>query len=272
MSIIYNYNVYPGDFWRDILDEAIEDAKDFAQKNKYGSYSVYGCLNDEYDETTLIFNTDDINETINENNNFNEYIDKDGHRHKKFIDEDTGEEIDVDLDDEYFKNKSNDSQDVKVEIIEDDTDDEYFRDLVQEEIALEQEIKYYSKMKDAYMRDMENDERVLIDPDGPVAQRYGEKLGEIDEILDGLYADYEYLRKGLDKTDIKINKNDMNDKQILETLVNKYGKDAILNELRTETYFNAAEKAKHLGRPKQAEKFTDAMYNKYVYCCRQLMQ
>lgn len=39
--------------------EAIEYAKDEARYNKYGSYSVYGCINNEYDEHTLVYNTED---------------------------------------------------------------------------------------------------------------------------------------------------------------------------------------------------------------------
>lgn len=57
-SVIYNYTVYPGDFWKEVLDEAIADADEMAAKNKYGSYSVYGCEGDEYDEETLVYNTD----------------------------------------------------------------------------------------------------------------------------------------------------------------------------------------------------------------------
>lgn len=63
-SVIYNYNVWPGDFWKEVLDEAIEDANELASKNKYGSYSVYGCENNVYDDNTLVYSTDnEINES-----------------------------------------------------------------------------------------------------------------------------------------------------------------------------------------------------------------
>ena len=64
-AIIYNYKVWTGDFWKDILDEAIKDANDLARKNRYGSYSVYGCEMHEYDENTLVYNTDNhVNEAF----------------------------------------------------------------------------------------------------------------------------------------------------------------------------------------------------------------
>ena len=62
-AVIGNYTVYPGDFWKTILNDAIEDAQYEASNNKYGSYSVYGCDNNEYDDNTLIFSTD---ENVNE--------------------------------------------------------------------------------------------------------------------------------------------------------------------------------------------------------------
>lgn len=40
-------------------EEAIEDANGEAAHNKYGSYSVYGCIGNEYDENTLVYNTYD---------------------------------------------------------------------------------------------------------------------------------------------------------------------------------------------------------------------
>jgi hypothetical protein len=54
-SIIYNYTVQPGDWWKDIFDEACADADEQLQNNKYGSYSVYGCMGDEYDDDTLLY-------------------------------------------------------------------------------------------------------------------------------------------------------------------------------------------------------------------------
>ena len=62
-SIIYNYQVWPGDFWLDILNDAIEDARKEQRHNKYGSYGVYGCMNNEYDESTRVFITNGLNES-----------------------------------------------------------------------------------------------------------------------------------------------------------------------------------------------------------------
>ena len=51
-------------------DNAFNDAVEYAQSealnNKYGSYSVYGCVDNEYWEDTLVYNTDedDLNESI----------------------------------------------------------------------------------------------------------------------------------------------------------------------------------------------------------------
>jgi hypothetical protein len=66
-SILYNYQVYPGDFWKEIMNDAINDANEQADGNRFGSYSVYGCENDEYDENTLVYSTDtnEINESRN---------------------------------------------------------------------------------------------------------------------------------------------------------------------------------------------------------------
>lgn len=50
----------------------------------------------------------------------------------------------------------------------------------------------------------------------------------------------------------------MTDRKILESLINKYGKETILNELRSATYFNAYEKAKNQGRANQAKSFAIA--------------
>ena len=53
----------------------------------------------------------------------------------------------------------------------------------------------------------------------------------------------------------------MNDKQILESLVKKYGQAFILNELKRSTYRSAYSKALQQGRKKQASKFFDAYKN-----------
>ena len=44
--------------WREAMEDAIADAKDEARYNKYGSYSVYGCIGNEYTEDSLIYNTE----------------------------------------------------------------------------------------------------------------------------------------------------------------------------------------------------------------------
>lgn len=62
-AIIYNYQVWPGDYWLDILNDAIEDARERQRDNKYGSYGVYGCMNNEYDESTRVFITNGLNES-----------------------------------------------------------------------------------------------------------------------------------------------------------------------------------------------------------------
>lgn len=59
-AILYNYEVFPGDFWRDVLNEAIEDAKELAKTHNFGTFYVYGCLNNTYSDDTLVFNTDDL--------------------------------------------------------------------------------------------------------------------------------------------------------------------------------------------------------------------
>lgn len=62
----------------------------------------------------------------------------------------------------------------------------------------------------------------------------------------------------------------MNDKQILESLVKKYGQAFILNELKRSTYRSAYSKALKQGRKKQASKFLDAYMNtpedRYNFC------
>lgn len=54
-SVIANYVVYPGDWWKDVFDEACYDAKEQSNTNRYGSYSVYGCIGDTYDDDTLLY-------------------------------------------------------------------------------------------------------------------------------------------------------------------------------------------------------------------------
>ena len=79
-SVIDRYRVLQGEYWKDILDAAIKDADDLARKNRYGSYSVYGCEMYEYDE--------DINqqEIIGRIKNISEQVDEE--LEKEDIDED----------------------------------------------------------------------------------------------------------------------------------------------------------------------------------------
>ena len=56
-AILANYTVSgydPGE----VYDEAIEDARQKAIENKFSSFSVYGCIDNAYDEDTLVFNTE----------------------------------------------------------------------------------------------------------------------------------------------------------------------------------------------------------------------
>ena len=59
-SIIYNYEKK---YNPNAMDEAIEDAKSKAMENPYGTYTVYGCINDIYDENTIVYTAskDEIN-------------------------------------------------------------------------------------------------------------------------------------------------------------------------------------------------------------------
>lgn len=58
-AIIHNYEVWKED-WQSVLNVIIGDANYYAKKNKYGTYYVYGCVNNEYDDDTLVYTTDDI--------------------------------------------------------------------------------------------------------------------------------------------------------------------------------------------------------------------
>lgn len=182
-AIIYNYQVWPGDYWLDILNDAIEDAREEQRHNKYGSYGVYGCINNEYDESTRVFITNGLNESVND------YIDKDGNHHRKFIDEDTGEEIDIIIDDEDFKNNHYE-YDSSFDLF-DDSDDEYVSNPEIEELKDEYndivtELRDLKRRRKLLMIDMENDPDVINDLDGDVAQEYGLELGNIDEEIERL--------------------------------------------------------------------------------------
>ena len=57
-AIIRNYQVWPGDFWREVLDDAINDANDLSVSTRGGTYYVYGCINNQYDDEYLVYSTD----------------------------------------------------------------------------------------------------------------------------------------------------------------------------------------------------------------------
>lgn len=73
-DIIYNYDVSNNDDYEVVMEEAIEDAKDFASRNIYSSYSVYGCINGVYDEDTLIYSTYNDSITTESKQHINELI------------------------------------------------------------------------------------------------------------------------------------------------------------------------------------------------------
>lgn len=58
-AILANYTVENVDTVGDVYDEAVNDAKQKKLENKFGSYSVYGCLDDGYDDDTLMYSTDE---------------------------------------------------------------------------------------------------------------------------------------------------------------------------------------------------------------------
>lgn len=53
-AIVSNYEVQHNPNAR---EDAIKDANDEAAYNKYGSYTVYGCIGNQYDENTVVYNT-----------------------------------------------------------------------------------------------------------------------------------------------------------------------------------------------------------------------
>lgn len=69
-AIIHNYEVWKED-WQSVLNVIIGDANYYAKKNKYGTYYVYGCVNNEYDEDTLVYTTDDIDNIYESNKALN---------------------------------------------------------------------------------------------------------------------------------------------------------------------------------------------------------
>ena len=69
-AIIHNYEVWKED-WQSVLNVIIGDANYYAKKNKYGTYYVYGCVNNEYDDDTLVYTTDDIDNIYESNKAIN---------------------------------------------------------------------------------------------------------------------------------------------------------------------------------------------------------
>jgi len=57
-SIIGNY---AKQYDSSAMYNAIEDAKVKAMKNPYSTYTVYGCINNKYDEDTIIYTADNNN-------------------------------------------------------------------------------------------------------------------------------------------------------------------------------------------------------------------
>ena len=73
-AIVSNYEVQHNP---NAKEDAIKDAQDEAARNKYGSYTVYGCIGNEYDEDTIVYKTFEeskkandkkVNEGVNNNN------------------------------------------------------------------------------------------------------------------------------------------------------------------------------------------------------------
>lgn len=79
-AIVANYQA---EYSENAREEAISEAEEEAQHNKYGSYSVYGCIGNEYDENTLVYNTyKESNESKeNEGCNVNEGVNDDNYTH-----------------------------------------------------------------------------------------------------------------------------------------------------------------------------------------------
>ncbi len=76
-AIVSNYEVQ---YNPNAKEDAIKDAQDEASYNKYGSYTVYGCIGNEYDENTIVYNT--YQETKKHNaKKVNEGVNNDNYTH-----------------------------------------------------------------------------------------------------------------------------------------------------------------------------------------------
>ena len=58
-SILANYTKDKSDPTYDPYEDAINDANQKKAENKFGTYCVYGCIEDGYDDDTLVYNTDE---------------------------------------------------------------------------------------------------------------------------------------------------------------------------------------------------------------------
>lgn len=151
----------------------------------------------------------------------NDYIDKNGNHHRRFIDEDTGEEIDIIIDDEDFKNNHYE-YDSLFDLF-DDSDDEYVSNPKIEELQNEYndittELHYLKRRRRLLMIDMENDPDVINDLDGDAAQEYGLELGNIDEEIEKLQNRKKEIDKemlSLEGLDESVNVNNKNIPDVL---------------------------------------------------------
>lgn len=144
----------------------------------------------------------DINGTIDKLNEETGtyYYDDKGNRHLKWIDDDTNEEIDSIVDDDITSENDNkvnynntsfdDSDDVY-----DDSEMDIHKELANELLHLQSELLYYKNMHKAVMSDMENDPDVINDLDGNVAQKYGFRLGEIEDQIDDINRQIAYIKE-----------------------------------------------------------------------------
>lgn len=58
-AILGNYTKDMSNPSYDPYMEAVNDAKQKESTNKFGDYSVYGCIDDDYDDDTLVYKTGD---------------------------------------------------------------------------------------------------------------------------------------------------------------------------------------------------------------------
>ena len=58
-AILANYAKDESDPTYDPYEDAINDANQKKAENKFGTYCVYGCIEDAYDDDTLVYSTDE---------------------------------------------------------------------------------------------------------------------------------------------------------------------------------------------------------------------